>query len=80
MRRLLEANTTIFDLSFIFYSHFHPDHTAELVPLLFATKYPDINQRKISLTIVAGKGFSNFFKGRKRRECFNLNQAGCAAT
>ena len=63
MRRLLEANTTIFDLSFIFYSHFHPDHTAELVPLLFATKYPDINQRKISLTIVAGKGFSNFFKG-----------------
>ncbi|MBC8391471.1 MAG: MBL fold metallo-hydrolase [Deltaproteobacteria bacterium] len=63
MRRLLEANTTIFDLSFIFYSHFHPDHTAELVPLLFATKYPDSDQRKIPLTIVAGKGFLDFFKG-----------------
>ena len=63
MRRLLEANTTIFDLSFIFYSHFHPDHTAELVPLLFATKYPDSDQRKIPLTLIAAKGFSDFFNG-----------------
>ncbi|MGD9042692.1 MAG: MBL fold metallo-hydrolase, partial [Desulfobacterales bacterium] len=26
MRRLLEAKTTIFDITHIFYSHFHPDH------------------------------------------------------
>jgi ribonuclease BN (tRNA processing enzyme) len=65
MRRLLEANTTIFDLNFIFYSHFHPDHTAELVPLIFATKYPDGNRRKTPLTIVAGRGFDNFFAGLK---------------
>jgi ribonuclease BN (tRNA processing enzyme) len=32
-----------------------------MVPLLFATKYPDENQRKSTLTLVAGKGFSNFF-------------------
>ena len=60
IRRLLEAGTTIFDISYIFFSHFHPDHTAEFVPLLFATKYPDGNQRKESLTVVAGRGFSNF--------------------
>jgi ribonuclease BN (tRNA processing enzyme) len=38
MRRLLEAGHSIHNLSHIFYSHFHPDHIAELVPLLFATK------------------------------------------
>ena len=56
MRRLLRANTTIFDVDYIFYSHFHPDHTAELVPFLFATKYPDMGQRQRALTIVAGQG------------------------
>ncbi len=65
MRRLLEADTTIFDLDYIFYSHFHPDHTAELVPLIFATKYPDGDRRKKPLTIVAGHGFKNFFAGLK---------------
>jgi len=61
MRRLLEAGITIFDLNYIFYSHFHPDHTAELVPLLFATKYPESHRRKTPLTIVAGRGFEDFF-------------------
>ncbi len=63
MRRLLETGTTIFDISVIFYSHLHPDHTAELVPFLFATKYPGTHSRQKPLTIVAGKGFSQFFKG-----------------
>lgn len=63
MRRLLEIGTSIFDVSHIFYSHFHPDHTGELVPFLFATKYPDATQRKKPLTIVAGKGFIEFFQG-----------------
>ncbi|MGD9180853.1 MAG: MBL fold metallo-hydrolase [Desulfobacterales bacterium] len=29
MRRLLEVQTTIFEITHIFYSHFHPDHTGE---------------------------------------------------
>jgi ribonuclease BN (tRNA processing enzyme) len=61
MRRLLEAETAIFDVSFIFYSHFHPDHTGELVPFLFANKYPDGTRRQIPITLVAGKGFSVFY-------------------
>lgn len=65
MRRLLEAGITIFDLNFIFYSHFHPDHTAELVPLLFATKYPESHRRQTPLMIVAGRGFEYFFSGLK---------------
>ena len=65
IHRLLRANTTIFDVDYIFYSHFHPDHTAELVPFLFATKYPDKGQRQTVLTIVAGVGFEDFFAGLK---------------
>lgn len=66
MRRLLEAGVTIFDLSHIFYSHFHPDHSGELVPLLFATKYPEKRRRGTPLTLCAGIGFKKFFKGLKK--------------
>jgi ribonuclease BN (tRNA processing enzyme) len=66
MRRLLRTSTTIFDVDYIFYSHFHPDHSAELVPFLFATKYPDPRRRQTTLTIIAGTGFEDFFAGLKR--------------
>ena len=61
MRRLLEANTSIFDISHIFYSHFHPDHTGELVPLIFSTKYSGGRQRRDTLTVAAGSGLLDFF-------------------
>ena len=61
MRRLLETGTTIFDLSYLLYSHTHPDHTGELVPLIFATKYPDGDRRRTPLRIIAGRGFADFF-------------------
>jgi ribonuclease BN (tRNA processing enzyme) len=66
MRRLMEAGVEIFDVSFIFYSHFHPDHTGELVPFLFSNKYPDGGFRKQPLTLVAGKGFLRFYEHLKR--------------
>ena len=65
MHRLLEAGVEIFDLTYICYSHFHPDHTGELVPLIFANKYPDAFQRKHPLALFAGNGFKRFFNGLK---------------
>lgn len=65
LRRLLEAGTTIGELSYLFFSHLHPDHTSDLVPLLFATKYPDGITRSDPLTIVAGQGFADFFRRLK---------------
>jgi ribonuclease BN (tRNA processing enzyme) len=65
MRRLLEAGMDIHDISHVFLSHFHPDHTGELVSFLFANKYPDENQRKIPLTICGGNGFKAFFEQLK---------------
>ena len=61
MRRLLEADVEIFDVDFIFLSHFHPDHTGELVPFLFSNKYADGNRRQKPLTLVGGKGIRNLF-------------------
>lgn len=65
MRRLLEAQTTIFEISHIFYSHFHPDHSGELVPFIFATKYPDNRRRTSPLTVAGGVGFVDFYEGLK---------------
>lgn len=63
IRRLLRTGTTIFDVAYICYSHFHPDHIAELIPFLFGTKYPDATLQKHPLTIVGGKGFAVFYNG-----------------
>ena len=65
MRRLLRTGLTINDITHLFYSHFHPDHTGEFVPWLFATKYPETYRRREPFTIVAGKGFTAFYENLK---------------
>ncbi len=62
MRRLLRHGVSIFDLTHICFSHFHPDHTAEWVPLLFATKYPDSHARTHLLTVLGGQGLKAFYR------------------
>ncbi|OEU44847.1 MAG: MBL fold metallo-hydrolase [Desulfobacterales bacterium S7086C20] len=65
MRGLLRAGVTIDKISHIFYSHLHPDHTGELVPFLFATKYPESHRRRKPFTVVAAKGFADFYEKLK---------------
>ncbi len=66
MRRLLEAGVHINDISHLFISHFHPDHTGELASFLFSAKYPKLTRSKENpLTILAGKGFNLFFEKLK---------------
>jgi ribonuclease BN (tRNA processing enzyme) len=61
--RLLTCGVTIFDLTHICLSHFHPDHTSEVVPLIFATKYPDLRARKDRLHLIGGPGLNSFYQG-----------------
>jgi ribonuclease BN (tRNA processing enzyme) len=63
IERLLTSGVTIFDLTHICLSHFHPDHTSELVPLIFATKYPDGRARRRRLHLVGGPGLFAFYQG-----------------
>ncbi len=66
MRRLLEAGTTIFDITHIFLSHFHPDHSGELASFLFANKYSwPPPKRKTALTLSGGSGFQQFYENLK---------------
>lgn len=61
LERLLRVGITIHDVDMVLYTHTHPDHVADLVPFLFASKY-DWEPRRRALTIIGGKGFAAFFQ------------------
>ncbi len=61
IRRLLEAGKGIDDVTHILLSHFHPDHSADLVPFLFATRYGG-SRRKKPVRLFGGPGFESFFR------------------
>jgi ribonuclease BN (tRNA processing enzyme) len=63
MRRLLEAGFTISQVTHLFFSHFHPDHTGEFVSFLFASKYPQTYRRRSSFSVIGAKGLQGFYNG-----------------
>lgn len=63
IRRLLETGITITEVTHLFFTHFHPDHTGEFVSFLFATKYPETYGRKIPFIVAGGRGMKDFFHG-----------------
>jgi len=63
MRRLLEAGAAISQVTHLFFSHFHPDHTGEFVSFLFATKYPQTYRRRSAFSVIGAKGLQGFYEG-----------------
>jgi len=61
LRNLLKVGVTYRDIDLLLYTHIHPDHTADLVPILFACKYGDLPREK-DLTCAGGPGFKHHFK------------------
>ncbi|MFB3926741.1 MAG: MBL fold metallo-hydrolase, partial [Syntrophales bacterium] len=59
MRRLLEAGLSITQVTYLFFSHLHPDHTGEFASFLFATKY--FESRNIPLVACGAKGLEEFY-------------------
>lgn len=66
MRRLTQIGVDIADISYLFLSHFHPDHSGELASFLFSRKYGNIKKANSPLTLVGGNGLIHFFKGLQR--------------
>ena len=61
LQRLLALGVTHGDLDRIFLTHFHPDHCAELVPLLFAMHLPDPARTK-PLTVTGPQGMRRVYR------------------
>lgn len=66
LRRLAEAKISIYDINLIFLSHFHPDHCADLVPFLFATKYAFSQARTKELHLMGGPGLHDHLHGLQK--------------
>ncbi|MBU2590970.1 MAG: MBL fold metallo-hydrolase [Nitrospinota bacterium] len=60
LHKLLKIGLTCNDIDTLLFTHIHPDHTAELVSLLFASKSPEMLRTK-PLKIVGGEGFIDFY-------------------
>ncbi len=68
LRRITEAGQDINYIDFIFLSHWHPDHVADLVPYFFATRYRLGFFRVDPIRLISAEGFRNFY--RALREAF----------
>jgi len=63
VRGMLHAEVDPFAVDRIFFTHFHPDHTVDVVPLLFAIKYGTEEERERALTLYGPDPFEDFFGG-----------------
>lgn len=65
LRQLLAAGIPYQSVDLILYTHRHPDHVAEFVPFVFATKYAPDFARSRPVQILAGEGFAQFHTALK---------------
>jgi ribonuclease BN (tRNA processing enzyme) len=61
VRGMLRAGLDPFAVDRIFFTHFHPDHTMDIVPLLFAIKYGAEQERESPLALYGSEPFESFF-------------------
>ena len=63
VRGMLRAGLDPFSVDRIFFTHFHPDHTVDVVPLMFAMKYGAEAERDRQLALYGPEPFERFFRG-----------------
>lgn len=62
VRGMLHADLDPFAVDRIFFTHFHPDHTVDVVPLLFAFKYGAQEERSRPLYLAGPEPFLRFWE------------------
>lgn len=60
LHQLLKAGKRVSDVDALLLTHFHLDHSAELAPFLFATKFP-LFSRKKRLYLAGGTGIKQLY-------------------
>jgi ribonuclease BN (tRNA processing enzyme) len=65
LQRMLRANIDYREVDYLLYSHFHPDHTADFVPFLFASNYGSDDKRAGELKVIGPVGTHQFYEGLK---------------
>ena len=61
VRGMLRADLDLFSVDRIFFTHFHPDHTVDVVPLLFSIKYGSQEKRTKPLHVTGPAPFVGFW-------------------
>jgi ribonuclease BN (tRNA processing enzyme) len=61
MRGMLHTGLDPFAVDRIFFTHFHPDHTVDVVPLLFSIKYGAEEERTRPLCLTGPEPFRSFW-------------------
>ncbi|MGB3634608.1 MAG: MBL fold metallo-hydrolase [Rubrobacteraceae bacterium] len=62
VRGMLHAGLDPFAVDRIFFTHFHPDHTVDVVPLLFAMNYGSNEPRTRPLSVTGPEPFEEFWE------------------
>ena len=60
LRQMARIGISHEKIEHIFISHFHPDHTADLIHFLFATRIPPVLETREPFTITGPAGFEEF--------------------
>jgi ribonuclease BN (tRNA processing enzyme) len=63
LHRLKDIKIAPHEITYIFITHFHPDHVSDLVPILFALKNMHSYSHNTSLRVWGPRGFINFMHG-----------------
>ena len=62
LHKLLTLGITYADIDKVFYTHYHPDHCAELIPMLFAMKHGEPKREK-TLWLFGPPGLKKLYQG-----------------
>ncbi|MBW2028663.1 MAG: MBL fold metallo-hydrolase [Deltaproteobacteria bacterium] len=66
MRQLSRVGINHERIAQVFITHFHPDHTADLIHFLFATKDPSTLENRRPFTITGPQGLGTFIEALQR--------------
>ena len=73
LRELARRGLGLLGINIIGITHFHPDHTADLIHLLFATKHPKILAEREQLVLIGPTGLVRFVREIQRAYAPHLN-------